>query len=66
MKANKLANLHGPTLNLNNNNELMLHKQSIEEKIWYRFHINPLCVSVALTLKPVNRFAVQINWLVSI
>ena len=54
MKANKLANLHGPTLNLNNNNELMLHKQSIEEKIWYRFHINPLCVSVALTLKPVN------------
>ena len=49
MKANKLENLHGPTVTWNNNNELMLHKQSTEKKVWYRFHINPLNASIVLT-----------------
>ena len=35
---------------------------------WLRFNrdFNPLNASVALILKPVNWFALQINWLVSI
>ena len=32
-------NMHGSTVTWNNNNDLMLQKQSNEEKIFYGFHI---------------------------
>ena len=32
-------NMHGSTVTGNNNNDLMLQKQSNEEKTWYGFHI---------------------------